>query len=93
LTSQELKISGQEALNLIKELSSITSFKILQLLSEENLDISSIARRLKLSEAHISGEINRLQNLQLIKVNYAPGKRGIRKVCELAVRQISIILN
>ncbi|MGE5556221.1 MAG: ArsR/SmtB family transcription factor [Methanocella sp.] len=93
MTSQELKISGQEALNLIKELSSITSFKILQLLSEENLDISSIARRLKLSEAHISGEINRLQNLQLIKVNYAPGKRGIRKVCELAVRQISIILN
>ena len=50
MSSQELKIAGRDALNLIKELSSITSFKILQLLSKGNLDISSIARRMKLSE-------------------------------------------
>jgi len=93
LSSQELKIAGKDALNLIKELSSITSFKILQLLSKGNLDISSIARRMKLSEAHISGEISRLEDLHLIKVSYAPGKRGVRKICELAVRQISIILD
>jgi predicted transcriptional regulator len=92
LSSQELKITGKDALELIKGLSSITSFKILQLLSKENLDISSIARRMKLSEAHISGEISRLEDLHLVKVSYAPGKRGIRKVCMLSVKQISIML-
>lgn len=92
LSSQELKITGKEALNLVKGLSSITSFKILQLLSKENLDVSSIARRMKLSEAHISGEISRLEDLRLVKFSYEPGKRGIRKVCMLAVKQISIML-
>ncbi len=93
MSSQELKITGKEALNLVKGLSSITSFKILQLLSKGNLDISSIARRMKLSEPHISGEISRLEDLQLVKVSYAPGKRGVRKVCTLAVKQISIIFD
>jgi predicted transcriptional regulator len=92
LSSQELKITGKEALNLVKGLSSITSFKILQLLSKENLDVSSIAHRMKFSEAHISGEISRLEDLQLVKISYAPGKRGIRKVCMLAVKQISLII-
>jgi predicted transcriptional regulator len=92
LSSEELKIRGAEALKLIQGLSSITSFKILQLLSKEELDVSSIAKRLKLSEAHISGEIRRLSELRLIKVSYAPGKRGIRKICILAVKQICIII-
>lgn len=92
MLSEELKITGKEALKLIQGLSSITSFKILQLLSKEALDVSSIARRMKLSEAHISGEIHRLAALKLIKVSYAPGKRGIRKICMLAVRQICITI-
>ncbi len=91
-SSEELKITGEQALDLIKGLSSITSFKILQLLSKEALDVSSIAKHLKLSEAHISGEVSRLEDLRLVKTNYAPGKRGIRKVCLLAVKQISILL-
>jgi predicted transcriptional regulator len=47
---------------------------------------------MKLSEAHISGEISRLEDLQLVKISYAPGKRGIRKICTLAVRQICITI-
>jgi len=90
LSSPELKFAGKDALKLLKGLASITSFRILQLLSKENLDISSIARRLKLSEAHISGEINKLQELHLVKISYAPGKRGIRKICSLATNKILI---
>ncbi len=92
MPSNELRTSGKEALRLIKELSSITSFKVLQLLSKEELDVSSIAKRMKLSEAHISGEISRLEDLHLVNVSYAPGKRGIRKICKLAVDQICITL-
>jgi len=92
LASEERKFTGKEALSLVEGLSSITSFKILMLLSKESLDVSSIARRMKLSQAHISGEISRLEDLQLVMVSYAPGKRGIRKVCKLAVKQISIVI-
>jgi predicted transcriptional regulator len=92
LSSEEIKLTGKDALKLIEGLSSITSFKILQLLSKENLDISSIAHEMKLSKAHISGEINRLEDLQIVTINYTPGKRGTRKVCTLAVKQISIVI-
>ncbi len=92
MATEELKLTGKEALELVQGLSSITSFKILQLLSKENLDVSSIARKMELSEAHISGEINRLHHLNLINFSYVPGKRGIRKVCALAVKQICLII-
>ena len=92
MSSEELQIAGKDALKLIHGLSSITSFKILQLLSKEALDVSSIARRMKLSEAHISGEVSKLENLHLVNVSYAPGKRGIRKICALAVEKICITI-
>lgn len=92
MSLEELKTTGKEALKLVQTLSSITSFKILQLLSKENLDVSSIARKMKLSEAHISGEVSRLEDMHLVNISYAPGKRGIRKVVMLAVKQISIVI-
>ena len=33
-----------------------------------------------------------MQDLTLIKVNYAPGKRGIRKICELVAEKILIVI-
>lgn len=92
MSSEELKTTGKEAVKLIQGLSSITNFKILQLLSKEDLDVSTIAKKMKLSEAHISGEIRRLIDLHLVKVTYKPDKRGIRKVCMLAVKRISIVI-
>jgi len=92
LSSEELKTTGKEAVKLIQGLSSITNFKILQLLSKEDLDVSTIAKKMKLSEAHISGEIRKLTDLHLINVTYKHGKRGIRKVCMLAVKKISITI-
>lgn len=89
---KELKLAGREALEVLQALSSETSFRVLQLLSKEKLDVSTIAKRLRLSEAHISEEVSRLENLQLIKVSYAPGKRGIRKICELAVQKVLIVI-
>lgn len=88
----ELKLADEEAKKVAHALSSETCFRILQLLSKEKLDVSTIARRLKLSEAHISGAVSLLEDLRLINVNYAPGKRGIRKICEVAVEKILIVI-
>jgi len=43
---------------------------------------------LKLSEPSVSEGIKQLENLQLVKTSFAAGKRGIRKVCELAIEKL-----
>ena len=83
MSLKELKLTGEEALKVAQALSSETCFHILQLLSNEKLDVSTIARRLKLSEAYISEKVRLLEDLKLIKVSYSPGKRGIRKYANL----------
>ena len=84
-------VTGEEALKVADALTS-TSFRILRLLSEERLDVSTIAERLELSEAYISEQVRLLEELKLIKVGYERGKRGIRKMCELAVEKITIVI-
>jgi predicted transcriptional regulator len=86
----EIELSGEKAMSILDALASEASFRALQLLSKEKLDVSTIARRLGFSQAHISEEVNRLQKIGLIKVSYEPGKRGTRKICELAVSKIII---
>lgn len=84
-------VTGSRALEVAEALTS-TTMKILQLLSTERLDVSTIGLRLKLSEAYISEQIRILEELGLIKVNYERGKRGIRKVSETTIRKVIIII-
>jgi len=90
LPQKELILTSKKALKVARALSSATNVKILELLSKERQDVSTIARRLNLSEAYISQELSVLEDLQLIKASYSPGKRSIRKICELAVGKITI---
>lgn len=87
--SEEIVVSGDNALQVADALNS-TSLRVLQLLSKERLDISTIAKRLELSQPYVSELIRKLQETSLIRVSYESGKRGIRKICELAVRKIII---
>jgi predicted transcriptional regulator len=84
-------VAGEDAQKVAEALTS-TTLKMLRMLSEERLDVSTIATRMKLSEAYISEQIRLLEDLKLIKVKYERGKRGIRKVCESAVRVITIVI-
>jgi predicted transcriptional regulator len=65
---------------------------LLQILSQERLDVSTIAVRLGLSEAYISEQVRVLEELKLIKVGYERGKKGIRKICESAIKVITIVI-
>ena len=87
----ELVVEGQDALKVADALTS-TSFRILQLLTNKRLDVSTIAERLGLSEPYMSDQVRLLEELKIIKVSYEKGKRGIRKLCELAVQKITIII-
>jgi predicted transcriptional regulator len=87
----EIVVTGARALKVADALTS-TSLKILQLISDERLDISTIAKKLDLSEPYISDQVRMLEDIKLIKVGYERGKRGIRKLCELAVGTIIIVI-
>jgi len=85
---KELSLVEAEARQILKALSSATHLKILQRLSQGQLDTSTIATRLNLSQPSISEGVQQLERLQLVKTSYAAGKRGIRKVCELAIEKL-----
>jgi len=87
--SEEITVSGEDALQVADALNS-ASMRVLQLLLKERLDISTIANRLSLSQPYISEQIRKLQETNLIRVSYERGKRGTRKICELAVKKIVI---
>jgi len=92
LALEDMQVTGEMALKVADALTS-TSFRILQLISNRRLDISTIAEKLELSEAYVSEQVRTLEDLKLIKVDYQRGKRGIRKMCRLAVRKIIIIIS
>lgn len=93
MISNELILEEEDkAFKIIQALSSETSFRILKLLANESLDVSTIAKRLGVSEPYVSEEIKTFEKLDLIKVTYVPGKRGIKKVCELKMYKIIIYL-
>jgi predicted transcriptional regulator len=91
LSTEEVTVTGSRAIEVAEALTA-TTMKILQLLSKERLDVSTIGIRLDLSEAYISEQIRVLEELGLVKVSYERGKRGIRKVCETAIKKITILI-
>lgn len=91
MSAKEIVVSGDKALE-VSEALTATSMKILRLLSKERLDISTIGLRLGLSEAYISEQIQVMEALKLVNVNYERGKRGIRKVCGTAIKKVTIVI-
>jgi len=87
----EIVVSGEEALKVAEALNAST-MRMLQLLWVEPLDVSTISRKLGLSEAYISKQVKLLENLNLLHSTYLRGKRGIRKVCSPAVEQVTLII-
>lgn len=88
---KEIIVSGEDALRVAEALNG-TTMKMLQLLWRGPLDVSTIGRTLKLSQAYISEQVKLLEELKLLDVTYAPGKRGIRKICSPAVEQVTLLI-
>ncbi len=88
---REVTASGENALRIAEALNA-TTFKMLQILAKERLDVTTISKRLELSEAYISEQVRLLEDLKLISISYERGKRGIRKVCESAIEKVTLII-
>jgi predicted transcriptional regulator len=88
---KEVIASGEEAVKVADALTA-TTMKMLQLLWVEPLDVSTIGKKLGLSQAYISEQVKRLEELKLLNVMYVPGKRGVRKVCSPAVERVTLLI-
>jgi predicted transcriptional regulator len=88
---KEIIVSGDEALKVADALTA-TTMQMLKLLAEKSLDVSSIGKELHLSQAYISEQVKILEQLKLLNVTYEPGRRGIRKICSLAVERVTLII-
>lgn len=91
MQSKEMTVSGEAALRIAEALNS-TTLRMLQILGHERLDVTTIAKRLSLSEAYISEQVRMLEELKLISVSYERGKRGIRKVCASEIEKVTLII-
>jgi predicted transcriptional regulator len=92
MAEKEITVSGESALKIAEALNA-TTLRVLQILSKECLDVTTIAKRVGLSEAYISEQLHILEDIKLISVNYQRGKRGIRKVCGSAVDKVTLVIN
>lgn len=90
-STKEMVVSGEEAVKVADALTA-TTMKMLQLIWTEPLDVSTIGKRLGLSQAYISEQVKMLEELKLINVMYVPGKRGVRKVCSPAVERVTLLI-
>ncbi|MBY9000214.1 MAG: helix-turn-helix domain-containing protein [Candidatus Heimdallarchaeota archaeon] len=90
--TETLELSDEEPIiGLAKALSSPTRYKIVKLLLDKEMDISSIAKRMKQTEANTSAQIKYLERAGVLDSRYEPGAHGVRKVCKTRVNKI--ILN
>jgi predicted transcriptional regulator len=90
-SKKEIIVSGEEALEVADALTA-TTMKMLKLLWEKPLDVTTIGKKLGLSQAYISEQVKILDHLHLINIKYEPGKRGIRKICSPAVERVTLLI-
>jgi len=81
-----------EIIKITKAIGSATRLKIVQLLVNQELDISRLAETLNQTEANVSAQVNQLEKAGLIESRYEPGTHGVRKINKTAVSKITIVL-
>jgi len=86
-------VTGEDIMKVASALRTQLRLRILYLVnSEGKIDMDQLAKKLSKSKANISNHVQKLEEARLVKVEYAPGKRGIRKYCLSNVREVRIIL-
>ena len=93
MTEIELFEADEELIiQVAKAVSSPTRYKILKLLTKQELDISRLAEALVQTEENVSAQIKQLERAKLIESRYEPGDHGVRKICKTKVSKITFNL-
>lgn len=85
----QLDIS-EHSLPVYNALANPMRLKILQLLADNEMNITQLADTLHLSKAIVTKHVQQLEQANLLKTKKIPGKSGLQKVSHLAVDTIEI---
>ena len=88
-----LIVAGEDYIyRVCSALASPTRIKILTELLKKEADIGEIAEMIGQSKANASTQVRRLEEIGLVRSEYKPGVRGVRKVVKTTIREIRIVL-
>ncbi|MBB6734560.1 ArsR/SmtB family transcription factor [Cohnella zeiphila] len=79
---------GRDHFRFLECLASETRIRILELLSENPMNIRDLALTLGVSSAITTKHVQKLEEAGIVKSESVPGKRGTQKVCSLALDQV-----
>lgn len=79
-------------MKLFESLSSVTRVKMLELLEEGPKNIGEMADLLNISSAIVTRHISLLEETGIVRTENVTGKRGIQKICSLAIDEITLYL-
>ena len=85
-------LNGENAIEVMKVLASRPRMQILEILSSKVLNISEIASMLGMTQPSVSMNVQRLEEVGLIKTEYQPGQQGFQKVCRRVYNDIVVHL-
>lgn len=85
-----IKKNKTDIIKIAKALGSERRIKILEILKENEMDISRLAEKINCTEANASAQIKILTKAGLVGCRYEPGDHGVRKICYAKTDQLKI---
>ena len=92
MAERHLVLEGTQALEVIKALSSQQRLQILNLLSNQMLSVSEIAKELGQMLPTVAANVKKLVEAGLIHTHTQPGRHGSQKICSRLYDEITIKL-
>jgi predicted transcriptional regulator len=93
MQTQVLVIDSFRDTKLIQALSSEVRIRILELLQNQELNVTEIARRLEIPQSTATTAILTMENLGLLECRTANGVKGGQKICTSRYKEILITFN
>lgn len=88
----ELYLDDERMIEVCRAIGSETRYTIIKMVANEELDVTSIAKKMDQTEANASAHIKQIQKAGLLDVKYEPGIRGVKKVVKYNFNKIVIDL-
>ncbi len=89
-----LYVVGAKAIAKVSSaLASESRTKILSILKNSPADLEDIATMVNQSKANVSSQIRKLEEAGIVRSHYVPGQRGIKKVVELTINKIVMMIS
>jgi len=88
-----LVVSGDDVPRVASALGSKVRLRILSIISANGkADMDMLAREVGKSKANVSTQVKILERAGLVRVTYAPGRRGVKKYCLSDVREVRRVI-